>query len=48
MLEIGGNTGKWALASTKFDPDVRITIVDLPGQAAMAKKILKTWAWQIA
>ncbi len=38
LLEIGGNTGKWALASTKFDPDVRITIVDLPGQAAMAKK----------
>lgn len=38
LLEIGGNTGKWALASTKFDPDVRITIVDLPGQAAMARK----------
>lgn len=38
LLEIGGNTGKWALASTKFDNDVRITIVDLPGQAAMAKK----------
>ena len=38
LLEIGGNTGKWALASTQFDKDVRITIVDLPGQAAMAKK----------
>lgn len=38
LLEIGGNTGKWALASTKFDNEVRITIVDLPGQAAMAKK----------
>ncbi|GAB3007487.1 methyltransferase [Niabella terrae] len=38
LLEIGGNTGKWALASTRFDPDVSITIVDLPGQAAMAKK----------
>ncbi|WP_114790343.1 methyltransferase [Niabella yanshanensis] len=38
LLEIGGNTGKWALASTKFDQDVRITIVDLPGQAAMARK----------
>ncbi|WP_300602591.1 class I SAM-dependent methyltransferase [Niabella sp.] len=38
LLEIGGNTGKWALASTKFDKEVAITIVDLPGQAAMAKK----------
>ncbi len=38
LLEIGGNTGKWALASTKFDTSVQITIVDLPGQAAMAKK----------
>jgi len=38
LLEIGGNTGKWALASTKFDEEVRITITDLPGQAAMAKK----------
>jgi len=38
LLEIGGNTGKWALVSTKFDKDVSITIMDLPGQAAMAKK----------
>lgn len=38
LLEIGGNTGKWALASTNFDKDVQITITDLPGQAAMAKK----------
>ena len=38
LLEIGGNTGKWALASTNFDKNVRITIVDLPGQAAMAKQ----------
>jgi len=37
LLEIGGNTGKWALVSTKFDKDVSITIMDLPGQAAMAK-----------
>ncbi|MFT4094679.1 MAG: class I SAM-dependent methyltransferase [Niabella sp.] len=42
LLEIGGNTGKWALASTKFDEQVHITIVDLPGQAAMAKKNIET------
>ncbi|AHF15905.1 SAM-dependent methyltransferase [Niabella soli] len=38
LLEIGGNTGKWALASTAFDRDVHITIMDLPGQADMAKE----------
>jgi len=38
LLDIGGNTGKWAIASTKFSPDVQITIMDLPGQLNMAKK----------
>ena len=30
LLDIGGNTGKWALQSLEFDPDVKITILDLP------------------
>lgn len=38
ILDIGGNTGKWAIASTKYRDDIHITIVDLPGQASMAKK----------
>ncbi len=38
LLDIGGNTGKWAIASTKFDPDVHITIMDLPGQLNVAMK----------
>ena len=38
LLDIGGNTGKWAIASTKFSPDVHITIMDLPGQLNVAKK----------
>lgn len=38
MLDIGGNTGKWSVQCVKFDPDVTITIVDLPGQIEMAKK----------
>ncbi|HEX5026524.1 MAG TPA: class I SAM-dependent methyltransferase [Agriterribacter sp.] len=37
ILDIGGNTGKWAIASTKYDPDIHITIMDLPGQLNMAK-----------
>ncbi|WP_152268786.1 methyltransferase [Agriterribacter humi] len=38
ILDIGGNTGKWAIASAKHAPDIHITIMDLPGQLNMAKK----------
>lgn len=37
LFDIGGNTAKWAIASCKFDPDVNVTIVDLPGQTAVAE-----------
>ncbi|MBQ6780617.1 MAG: class I SAM-dependent methyltransferase [Treponema sp.] len=36
LFDIGGNTAKWAIASCKFDSDVRVTIVDLPRQTAVA------------
>ncbi len=36
ILDIGGNTGKWSMMCVKNDPDVHMTIVDLPGQCAMA------------
>ncbi len=38
ILDIGGNTGKWAIATTRFSQDVHITIMDLPGQLNMARK----------
>lgn len=38
LLDIGGNTGKWATASVKYSPDVHVTIMDLPGQLNVAKK----------
>lgn len=38
LLDIGGNTAKWALACMNYDPDVCVTIVDLPGQANVARK----------
>lgn len=38
VLDIGGNTGKWAIASANFSPDVHITIMDLPGQLDVARK----------
>jgi ubiquinone/menaquinone biosynthesis C-methylase UbiE len=37
ILDIGGNTGKWAIASSNFAPDIHITIMDLPGQVNVAK-----------
>ncbi|MCK6650025.1 MAG: class I SAM-dependent methyltransferase, partial [Bacteroidia bacterium] len=37
LLDIGGNTGKWSMACAKYDKDVHVTIVDLPGQVNMAK-----------
>jgi ubiquinone/menaquinone biosynthesis C-methylase UbiE len=38
LLDIGGNTGKWATACVKHDSDVLVTIMDLPGQLDVAKK----------
>ncbi len=38
LLDVGGNTGKWAIASTRFKEDIEITIMDLPGQLDVAKK----------
>jgi ubiquinone/menaquinone biosynthesis C-methylase UbiE len=38
LLDIGGNTGKWTIQSLEFDPDVRITILDLPHHLEMAKR----------
>jgi ubiquinone/menaquinone biosynthesis C-methylase UbiE len=38
ILDIGGNTGKWAIASSNYAPDIHITIMDLPGQLDVARK----------
>jgi ubiquinone/menaquinone biosynthesis C-methylase UbiE len=38
LLDVGGNTGKWAIASAKFSADIQVTIMDLPGQLNVAKK----------
>jgi ubiquinone/menaquinone biosynthesis C-methylase UbiE len=40
LLDIGGNTGKWSLQCTSYDPTIQVTIVDLPGQIALAQKNL--------
>jgi hypothetical protein len=38
FLDVGGNTGKFALQCAKYDPTVKITILDLPGQTNVAQK----------
>jgi hypothetical protein len=41
ILDIGGNTGKWAIASASFVKDIEITIMDLPGQLEVARGKVK-------
>jgi ubiquinone/menaquinone biosynthesis C-methylase UbiE len=41
ILDIGGNTGKWSVACATYSPDVHMTIMDLPGQANMARENVK-------
>jgi SAM-dependent methyltransferase len=40
LLDIGGNTGKFARACLRHDANVQITLVDLPGQLEDAKREL--------
>lgn len=37
LLDIGGNTGRWALACVRHDAAVQVTVLDLPGQLEMAR-----------
>lgn len=38
IVDIGGNTAKWSIACCTYNADVTMTIVDLPGQTAVAEK----------
>lgn len=38
LLDIGGNTGKWSMQSFEYDPEVKITIMDLPGYVETARE----------
>ena len=40
LLDVGGNTGKWAVQCAKFDPDVKVTIADLPQQLDFARETI--------
>ncbi|MBR3073129.1 methyltransferase [Fibrobacter sp.] len=41
LFDIGGNTAKWAIACCKYNSDVKVSIIDLPGQTAVAEKNAK-------
>ena len=38
LLDVGGNTGRWALQCVGYDKDVQVTIVDLPQQLEMMRR----------
>lgn len=38
ILDVGGNTGRFSLFCARYDKDVRLTILDLPGQVKEALK----------
>lgn len=38
ILDVGGNTGKFSIECAKFNDEVKVTILDLPGQLNVAKQ----------
>ena len=38
LMDVGGNTGRWALRCVEYDPEVCVTIVDLPQQLVMMRE----------
>jgi len=41
ILDVGGNTGKFSIQCAKYDDNVQLTIMDLPGQLRTAEKVIK-------
>ncbi|WP_108652860.1 class I SAM-dependent methyltransferase [Dongshaea marina] len=46
ILDVGGNTGKWALECVRHDPDVQLTIMDLPEQLALMRDAVKAAGYE--
>lgn len=38
LLDVGGNTGRWARRCLEADSDITVTVLDLPGQIRMLEK----------
>lgn len=41
LLDVGGNTGKWALECVSYSNEVEVTIMDLPQQLEMMRENIK-------
>ena len=41
LLDVGGNTGRWALQCVGFDDSVQVTIMDLPQQLELMRKFVE-------
>jgi hypothetical protein len=41
LLDVGGNTGRWASECVNYSPDVHVTILDLPQQLEMMRKTVQ-------
>ena len=41
LLDVGGNTGKWAQLCLEYDPEVEVTIVDMQKTLAKAQALVK-------
>lgn len=41
IMDVGANTGKWAIATAKYSKDIQVTMCDLPGQLKMAMENIK-------
>ena len=41
LLDVGGNTGRWALRCVEYNKNVSVTILDLPQQICMMKENIK-------
>jgi len=46
MLDVGGNTGKWAVQCARHDPDVAIAVADLPQQLELARELIRVQSLQ--
>ena len=41
LYDVGGNTGKWALQCVAYNPEVKVSILDLPQQIEMMRENIK-------
>lgn len=41
LLDVGGNTGRWAVKCVEYNPDVEVTIMDLPQQISTMQETVK-------